>query len=110
MNNIDTNQSQKQNWFIEFLFGKRCKNEDTHIKQIIYLEQIIAELEATNTGQREKIRELQNTIVKRGNENIELKAIILAERAEFEETKMELTKTKREQLKAKPKTKNSEML
>jgi len=103
MNNIDTNQSQKQNWFIELLFGKKCKNEDTHIKQIIYLEQIITELEATNTGQREKIRELQNTIVKRGNENIELKAIILSERAESEQLKEEILESKKMMVRAKPK-------
>jgi hypothetical protein len=98
------NTEQKQHWFIEFLFGKKCKNEDTHIKQIIYLEQIITELEAVNTGQREKIRELQNTIVKRGNENIELKAIILSERAEFEQLKEEMLESKKMMVRAKHKT------
>jgi hypothetical protein len=107
MNNIDTNQSQKQSWFIEFLFGKKCKNEDTHIKQIIYLEQAITELEAVNTGQREKIRGLENTIVKRGNENIELKAIILAERAEFEQLKEEILESKKMAARAKPRAKQN---
>lgn len=89
--------NNRRNWFLEFLFGKQCEeSNEAHIRQITYLEQALSELKQANQTQIEKIRELENTIVIKGNENIELKAIILAERFERQEAQNETVKVKKE--------------